>query len=134
LHHAAGVAALVACERNVGSARIIRRETGISQPLTTMSNRCFPTLLLSLAACVPIVQTDMPNGDHTVTTYVRLQGFEEARNDNLWVARQTCKGGVVLIEERDGVDEYGHWDRLVYGCLADERAAAASQNEKKPPP
>ncbi len=91
-------------------------------------------LLLSLAACVPIVQGEMPNGDHTVTTYVRLQGFEEARNDNLWMARQTCKGGVVLIDEQEGTDDNGRWDRLVYGCLADERAAAASQNEKKPPP
>jgi hypothetical protein len=103
-------------------------------PMATMRNRCLPIVLLSIVACVPIVQADMPNGDHSVTTYVRLQGFEEARNDNLWVARQTCKGGVVLIEERDGVDEHGRWDRLVYGCLADERAAASAQNEKKPPP
>jgi hypothetical protein len=102
--------------------------------MATMGNRYFTIILFSIAACVPIVQADMPNGDHTVTTYVRLQGFEEARNDNLWAARQTCKGGVVLIEERQGVDDHGRWDRLVYGCLADERAAAASPNEKKPPP
>ena len=101
--------------------------------MAIMRNRRFPIVLLSLAACVPIVQADMPNGDHSVTTYVRFQGFEEARNDNLWMARQTCKGGVVLIEERNGVDEHGRWDRLVYGCLAVERAAPA-QNEKKPPP
>ena len=101
--------------------------------MATMRSRCLTALLLSLASCVPIVRGDMPNGDHTVTTYVRLQGFEEARNDNLWVARQTCKGGVVLIEERDGVDDNGRWDKLVYGCLADE-SAAASPNEKTPPP
>ena len=105
-----------------------------SQLMAGMRDRCFLMLFLSLAACVPIVQADMPNGDHAVTTYVRLQGFEEARDDNLWAARQRCKGGVVLIEEREGVDECGRWDRLVYGCLADERAAAVSQNEKKPPP
>jgi hypothetical protein len=102
--------------------------------MAIMRNLCFLILLLSLAACVPIVQADMANGDHTVTTYVRLQGFEEARNDNLWAARQTCKGGVVLIEEREGMDDNGRWDRLVYGCLADERAAEATPNEKKPPP
>jgi hypothetical protein len=65
-----------------------------------------------------MVRTDMPNGDHTVTTYVRLQGFEEARDDNLWMARQTCQGGVILIDEQHGVDDNGVWDKLVYGCLA----------------
>jgi len=77
-----------------------------------------PLFLLALASCVPMVRTDMPNGDHTVTTYVRLQGFEEARDDNLWVARETCHGGVILIEEQHGVDDNGLWDKLVYGCLA----------------
>jgi hypothetical protein len=75
-------------------------------------------LILMLVSCVPMVRTDMPNGDHTVTTYVRLQGFDEARDDNLWVARQTCQGGVILIEEQHGIDDNGLWDKLVYGCLA----------------
>lgn len=70
----------------------------------------------SLAGCVPMTQNDLPNGDHVVTTYVRLQGLAEARDDNLWVARRQCHGGVVLVEETNGVDDNGAWDRLVYGC------------------
>jgi hypothetical protein len=72
----------------------------------------------ALAGCVPMVQSDLPNGDHVVTTYVRLQGLAEARDDNLWAARQQCRGGVVLVEETHGVDDFGPWDRLVYGCTA----------------
>ncbi len=64
-------------------------------------------------------QEELPNGDHVVTSYVRLQGLTEARDDNLWAARQVCRGGgVVLIDERTGIDDNGTWDRLVYGCVA----------------
>jgi hypothetical protein len=70
----------------------------------------------AVAGCVPMMAGDLPNGDHVVTTYVRLQGFAEARDDNLWAARQQCHGGVVLVEETHGVDDNGAWDRLVYGC------------------
>ena len=72
----------------------------------------------ALAGCVPMVKDELPNGDHVVTTYVRLQGIAEARDDNLWAARQQCHGGVVLVEETHGVDDNGAWDRLVYGCTA----------------
>jgi hypothetical protein len=82
-----------------------------------------PTLLAiamaSLPCCVPMLKDDLPNGDHAVTTYVRLQGFEEARDDNLWAARQTCGArAVVLVDEQHGTDDNGMWDRLVYGCVA----------------
>ncbi len=64
-------------------------------------------------------QEELPNGDHVVTSYVRLQGLTEARDDNLWAARQICRGGAaVLIDERTGIDDNGTWDRLVYGCVA----------------
>jgi hypothetical protein len=75
-------------------------------------------LAAALAGCVPMEQGDLPNGDHVVTTYVRLQGFSEARDDNLWFARRQCGGSVVLVEETNGVDDKGAWDRLVYGCAA----------------
>ena len=75
-------------------------------------------LVAALAACVPMEQGDLPNGDHVVTTYVRLQGFSEARDDNLWFARRQCGGNVVLVDESNGVDDKGAWDRLVYGCAA----------------
>jgi hypothetical protein len=70
--------------------------------------------------CAPMTAVDLPNGDHVVTTYVRIQGADEARNDNLWAARQRCHGGVVLIREESGVDDEGAWRRLVYGCLTRE--------------
>ena len=79
-----------------------------------------------LAACVPMVRQDLPNGDHVVTSYLRLQGIDEARDDNLWAARQTCHGGVVIIREEAGHDAYGPWRRLVYGCIAPENAATAA--------
>jgi len=71
---------------------------------------------LALAGCVPMEEGRLPNGDHVVTTYVRLQGLSEARDDNLWAARRHCGGSVVLIDETHGVDDNGAWDRLVYGC------------------
>ena len=73
-------------------------------------------LAAALAGCVPMEESQLPNGDHVVTTYVRLQGLSEARDDNLWVARRQCGGTVVLIDESQGVDDNGAWDRLVYGC------------------
>ena len=82
------------------------------------------TVAAALTACVPMVQGDLPNGDHVVTTYVRLQGMTEARDDNLWAARQQCRGGVVLVEETNGTDENGAWDRLVYGCAAPTEESA----------
>lgn len=75
-------------------------------------------LTAAAAGCAPILRADLPNGDHVVTTYVRLQGASEARDDNLWAARQVCHGGVVLIDEETGTDDYGFYDRLVYGCIA----------------
>lgn len=73
----------------------------------------------ALAGCVPMSHENLPNGDHAVTSYVRLQGLTEARDDNLWAARRVCGGGgVVLIDEQTGVDDNGAWDRLVYGCVA----------------
>ncbi len=86
-------------------------------------------LAVGLAACVPMSQEELPNGDHVVTSYVRLQGLTEARDDNLWAARQVCRGGVVLIDERTGIDENGTWDRLVYGCVA-SRADRADEKDK----
>jgi hypothetical protein len=79
-------------------------------------------LVVAVGGCAPMVQSDLPNGDHVVTTYVRVQGAEEAQNDNLWAARQRCHGGIVLISETSGVDANGAWQRLVYGCLAHESA------------
>jgi hypothetical protein len=75
-------------------------------------------LAIALAGCVPMLQRDLPNGDHVVTTYVRLQGVAEARDDNLWAARRMCGDGVVLVDQQSGEDDYGHWERLVFGCLA----------------
>ena len=75
-------------------------------------------LAAALLGCVPMEQGQLPNGDRVVTTYVRLQGLSEARDDNLWVARRHCGGSVVLIDESQGVDDNGAWDRLVYGCAA----------------
>jgi len=77
-----------------------------------------------LAGCVPMVKDELPNGDHAITTYVRMQGMTEARDDNLWVARRECHGGVVLVEETHGKDANGTWDRLVYGCT--EQAEGSS--------
>ena len=73
-------------------------------------------LAVAVAACVPMAEGELPNGDHVVTTYVRLQGESEARDDNLWAARQRCHGGVVLIDEQSGTDDNGHWNRLIYNC------------------
>ncbi|HZB91894.1 MAG TPA: hypothetical protein VE397_10660 [Stellaceae bacterium] len=92
--------------------------------------RCFiagAAIAALLAGCVPMIASDLPNGDHVVTTYVRLQGGEEARDDNLWAARQTCHGGVVLIREDSGIDDYGAWHRLVFGCLAEASGSSASR-------
>ena len=75
-------------------------------------------LVGALTGCVPMEEDELPNGDHVVTTYVRLQGFSEARDDNLWFARRHCGGNVVLVDESNGVDDKGTWDRLVYGCAA----------------
>jgi hypothetical protein len=86
-------------------------------------------LVACTAGCVPMAQQDLPNGDHVVTSYLRLQGASEARDDNLWAARQTCHGGVVIIGEENGFDGYGPWRRLIYGCVApDSAGASASQN------
>jgi hypothetical protein len=81
-------------------------------------------LAATVAGCVPMVAGDLPNGDHTVTTYVRLQGLSEARDDNLWAARRQCGDRVVLIDESSGVDDNGAWDRLVYGCAAPTEESA----------
>lgn len=78
----------------------------------------------AVAGCVPMVHGELANGDHVVTTYVRLQGLAEARDDNLWAARRQCGGGVVLVEETHGVDDFGAWDRLVYGCTAPTEQSA----------
>jgi hypothetical protein len=85
----------------------MRRRNGLVLPVS---------LAAALAGCVPMEEGQLPNGDHVVTTYVRLQGLSEARDDNLWAARRQCGEGVVLIEESQGVDDNGAWDRLVYGC------------------
>lgn len=85
----------------------MRRRNGLVLPAA---------LAAALAGCVPMEEGQLPNGDHVITTYVRLQGLSEARDDNLWAARRHCGEGVVLIEESQGVDDNGAWDRLVYGC------------------
>src|SRR5690348_2507759 len=86
-----------------------------------------------LAGCAPMIEEDLPNGDHAVTTYIRVQGAEEARDDNLWAARQTCHGGVVLIQEQSGSDARGAWRRLVFGCLAPATTSAAADADAVPP-
>ena len=102
-----------------------------------MRRRCGLTLrwamAASLAGCVPMTLSDLPNGDHVVTTYVRLQGMAEARDDNLWAARQQCHGGgVVLVEETNGTDDNGAWDRLVYGCTAPTRGIRRGDAKQRP--
>lgn len=101
----------------------MRRRNGVVLPVA---------LAASLAGCVPMEEGQLPNGDHVVTTYVRLQGLSEARDDNLWAARQTCHGGVVLIQEQSGSDARGAWRRLVFGCLAPATTSAAADVDAVP--
>ena len=86
---------------------------------------------VAVVACAPI-ERDLPNGDHVVTTYVGPQGADEARDDNLRVARQICGGGVVLIDEQDGTDTNGHWTQLVFGCIgvAADRAPSGAASAR----
>jgi hypothetical protein len=93
----------------------MRRRNGLTLPWA---------LAAALAGCVPMTESELPNGDHVVTTYVRLQGLTEARDDNLWAARQRCGERVILIDETNGVDDNGAWDRLVYGCAAPTEESA----------
>jgi hypothetical protein len=87
-----------------------------------VASACLAALV---GGCASMTEADLPNGDHVITTYIRVQGAEEARNDNLWAARQRCHGDVVLIREESGVDDEGAWRRLVFGCLAHENASTA---------
>jgi len=67
------------------------------------------------------------NADHVVTSYVGQSGVDQARDENLRTARQTCHGGAVLIDEERGTDGAGAWLRLHYGCLADSGQAGSSR-------
>jgi hypothetical protein len=82
---------------------------------------CLLPLLLSSCASLPYVKSDLPNGDHVVTTYVRNDA-DSARAENLWAAKNACRGSVALINEQQGADAGGVWTRLFYGCLADRQS------------
>jgi hypothetical protein len=85
---------------------------------------CFLPLLLWSCASLPYVSSDLPNGDHVVTTYVG-QDVDAAKAENLWAAKSACHGSVALIKEQQGTDAGGAWVRLFYGCLADGPSAAS---------
>ena len=72
---------------------------------------------LSLAACTPIVGEDRGNGDYAVTTRIRLQGADEAEEQNAWYARQQCPDGYLVLDDRVVTDESGTYRRWNYGCL-----------------
>jgi hypothetical protein len=96
---------------------------------------CLLPLLFSSCASLPYVKSDLPNGDHVVTTYVR-DGDGSARAENLWTAKSACHGSVALIDEQRGADAGGVWIRLFYGCLADNppapSGAAATDGSSQP--
>jgi hypothetical protein len=78
-----------------------------------------PALAIAvLASCTPILREDLGNGDHAVTTYVRLFGAEGARINNERLAEQTCPDGIIRMNEGFGMDADGYYRRLEYGCLA----------------
>ena len=63
------------------------------------------------------------SSDHVVTTYVsRTLGPKAARVENRQAAIRTCGDGFVVIDELTGDDVRGTWYRLVYGCLAKDKA------------
>jgi hypothetical protein len=96
---------------------------------------CLLPLLLSSCDSIPYVKSDLPNGDHVVTTYVRNDS-DAARAENLWAAKNACHGSVALINEQQGADAGGVWIRLFYGCLADSPSApsgaAATDGSSRP--
>jgi hypothetical protein len=96
---------------------------------------CLLPPLLSSCASLPYVSSDLPNGDHVVTTYVRNDA-DSARAENLWAAKNACHGSVALINEQQGADAGGVWTRLFYGCLADgpsgPSGAAATDGSSRP--
>jgi hypothetical protein len=75
-------------------------------------------LLAALTNCTPIIQEDLPSGDHLVKTYSRLFGIAGTRRDNQRLAEQTCPDGFILLDETFGVDSEGAFRRWEYGCLA----------------
>jgi hypothetical protein len=68
------------------------------------------------AACTDMAGSALPTGDHAIRTYIGVQGVDEARDDNLGAAQQTCGGGVVLVDETSGTDGRGRYVELIYGC------------------
>jgi osmotically inducible lipoprotein OsmB len=73
------------------------------------------------------------SADHSVTNYVSTPGdLVQARNANFRTALRTCGGRIVLIDERGGADANGAWLRLVYGCLAQDVAAASGKAAPSP--
>jgi hypothetical protein len=73
--------------------------------------------VLLLAACTPVVGEDLGNGDYSVTTRIRLQGADEAGEQNAWFARQQCPDGHFVLDDRVFTDESGTYRRWIYGCL-----------------
>lgn len=70
-----------------------------------------------LAGCTPITNQDLGNGDYGVTTRVRLQGQEEAAEDNAWAASRQCPDGYLVLSDETGTDADGVFRRWRYGCL-----------------
>jgi len=71
-----------------------------------------------VAACTPVVEDDLPNGNHIVQTYSRLRGIEGTQADNAQIARERCPDGFLLLKEQLGSDDEGLYRRWEYGCLA----------------
>jgi hypothetical protein len=70
-----------------------------------------------VAGCTPIVGQNLGGGDYAVTTRVRLQGLDEAAEQNAWAARQQCPDGFLVLDDETGRDAGGVFRRWRYGCL-----------------
>jgi hypothetical protein len=84
---------------------------------------------VAATACTPIVGRDLGGGDYAVTTRIRLQGADEAGEQNAWYARQQCPDGYLVLDDKVITDESGTYRHWLYGCLAPraERGSVSSR-------
>jgi hypothetical protein len=73
--------------------------------------------IVAVAACTPIIGRDLGGGDYSVATRIRLQGVDEAGEQNAWHARQQCPDGFLVLDDSVVTGESGTYRRWRYGCL-----------------
>jgi hypothetical protein len=71
-----------------------------------------------VAACTPIIGSNLGGGDYAVTTLIRLQGVGEAGEQNAWHALRQCPDGYFVLDDDVFTDQSGTYRRWRYGCLA----------------